>query len=172
MIEILRWLFRKAQLTFYIVPPCFILPGPQKTCIAEAGIVIFMILCVCVCVNHVRVSTCAARRGPWVLREQAGCLCTTRVSHTQAYLFGPLQGVCGLSILLCHLGAMRKSLTSYMAEAILVASSPPFPTLPPHICTVENSLLAWGCKVSSKGLCIGWVSSLRGYWIMKPLLNQ
>lgn len=48
MIEILRWLFRKAQLTFYIVPPCFILPGPQKTCIAEAGIVISMILCVCV----------------------------------------------------------------------------------------------------------------------------
>lgn len=47
MVEILRWLLRNAPLTLNIVPQCFILPGPQKTCLAEAGIVISVILCVC-----------------------------------------------------------------------------------------------------------------------------
>lgn len=43
-----------------------------------------------------------------------GASVTARVSHTQAYLFGPLQDVCGVSILLRHLEAMRNSVLNFL----------------------------------------------------------
>lgn len=113
MVEILRWLLRNAPLTLNIVPQCFILPGPQKTCLAEAGIVISVILCVCARTTCVSVPA-QPEEGLGSFGGRLGASVTARVSHTQAYLFGPLQGVCGVSILLHHLGAMRNSVLNFL----------------------------------------------------------
>lgn len=50
-----------------------------------------------------------------------------------------------------------------------MCGSPPPPH--PHLYLGEQ-FVSMGVRRVFKGLCVGWVSSLRGYWIMKPLLNQ
>lgn len=50
-----------------------------------------------------------------------------------------------------------------------VASLPPPPAPHPHLYLGEQ-FVSMGVRCVFKGLCVGWVSSLRGYWIMKPMM--
>lgn len=112
MVEILRWLLRNAPLTLNIVPQCFILPGPQKTCLAEAGIVISVILCVCVRTMCVSVPA-QPEEGLGSFGGRLGASVTARVSHT-LFVWASARCVWGVSILLRHLGAMRNSVLNFL----------------------------------------------------------